>query len=704
MVTDSGATVGVRASSGPEADQNNLIDENEGQRFFEFGAVRFIWNKASEAYERQTALESGYDIEEIQKNFNQGLTKAEREDRRILYGENSIEIKVKSYFVLFVEEVLNPFYIFQIFAVILWTCDDYFSYAASIFLISAMGIIVALKKTKKQAQDLHDMVTDSSIMERYSRDDNQWEVVDTRDLVPGDLVKIENGTLHADMLLLQGTAIVNEAMLTGESAPEQKEPAMGIQGNYNPEKHRRHTLFSGTVVVQARPTGAATQVTGVIVRTGFSTAKGGLVRSIMFPAPLGFGFYDDAIKFICLLGVLALLGDCYCFYLYYSRSAPWTVAILRILDLITVVVPPSLPAAMTIGTVYSQARLIKKRIFCISPPRINVAGKAKICCFDKTGTLTEDGLDFWGVIKGDDLTGDVVHTPQTSLPDNSLLKHCMASCHSLTMIQGEFIGDPLDVKMFQHTGWHYSEPGQGGDNFPIVRPITQADFNGTEASGPSLAVLKCFPFSSELQRQSVIVRSTMMDFPQLFLKGAPEAVAQRCANMPACFEDELAKLTRRGFRVLALAERTIHKPIHKISKVDRAECETDLNFLGLLVMQNQLKKRTEPILKELGEASIRSLMVTGDNLLTGIAVARDCAMLGPSAPVFIITIEKSENGAPTVKLTREGSIENLVKTGETVVEQMIQVDPTDSAQTGALSKNFLGHFFVEFFFHKNGDR
>ena len=107
--------------------------------------------------------------------------------------------------------------------------------------------------------------------------------------------------------------------------------------------------------------------------------------------------------------------------------------------------------------------------------------------------------------KGDDLTGEVVHTPATTLPDTHLIKQCMASCHSLTMIQGEFIGDPLDVKMFQHTGWHYSE--SGADNFPIVRPITQANFNGKETN-PELAVLKCFPFSSELQRQSVIVRST----------------------------------------------------------------------------------------------------------------------------------------------------------------------------------------------------
>ena len=150
------------------------------------------------------------------------------------------------------------------------------------------------------------------------------------------------------------------------------------------------------------------------MRTGFSTAKGGLVRSILCPSPIGFGFYDDAIRFICILGVLALLGDVYCFYLFYTRKAPWTVAVLRILDLVTVVVPPSLPAAMTIGTVYSQARLIKKNIFCISPPRINVAGKIKVCCFDKTGTLTEDGLDFYGVLKGDDLSGEMIRDPASA--------------------------------------------------------------------------------------------------------------------------------------------------------------------------------------------------------------------------------------------------------------------------------------------------
>lgn len=64
--------------------------------------------------------------------------------------------------------------------------------------------------------------------------------------------------------------------------------------------------------------------------------------------------------------------------------------IIRALDIITIVVPPALPAAMTVGTVYAQGRLKKQGIFCISPPRINVCGKLKLICFDKVWLKVED--------------------------------------------------------------------------------------------------------------------------------------------------------------------------------------------------------------------------------------------------------------------------------------------------------------------------
>ena len=68
----------------------------------------------------------------------------------------------------------------------------------------------------------------------------------------------------------------------------------------------------------------------------------------------------------------------------------------RSLDLITITVPPALPAAMTVGTVLSISRLKKCKIFCISPPRVNISGRVNVMVFDKTGTLTEDGLQVYG--------------------------------------------------------------------------------------------------------------------------------------------------------------------------------------------------------------------------------------------------------------------------------------------------------------------
>lgn len=72
-------------------------------------------------------------------------------------------------------------------------------------------------------------------------------------------------------------------------------------------------------------------------------------------------------------------------------------SIVRLLDLITISVPPALPAAMSIGVVYALSRLRRRNIYCISPPCINVAGRVKKMVFDKTGTLTEDGLAFAGL-------------------------------------------------------------------------------------------------------------------------------------------------------------------------------------------------------------------------------------------------------------------------------------------------------------------
>ena len=133
-------------------------------------------------------------------------------------------------------------------------------------------------------------------------------------------------------------------------------------------------------MIQTRFYGNA-KVLAVVVRTGFETARGDLIRSILFPKPMDFKFYRDSMRFIMLLFGIAAVGMCYCVYVYINRGSFAGTIIKRCLDIITIVVPPALPAAMTVGTYYAQNRLKKTKIFCISPQRINVCGKLKLVCF-----------------------------------------------------------------------------------------------------------------------------------------------------------------------------------------------------------------------------------------------------------------------------------------------------------------------------------
>ena len=312
-------------------------------------------------------------------------------------------------------------------------------------------------------------------------------------------------------------------MLTGESVPVTKvclEAGQGEGEVYTPESHRwpwsithvtmslprRHTIFAGTEVIQTRYYGDQA-VVALVVRTGFTTAKGELIRSIMFPKPMDFKFYRDSIRFIGVLFCIAACGMSYCIYMYLQRGVGWQMIVLRTLDIITIVVPPALPAAMTVGTVYAQARLRRARIFCLSPARINVCGKLKLVCFDKTGTLTEEGLSLWGVIPSREGGLGSPVTQLATLDRESLLVACLASCHSLITIGGNLSGDPLDLRMFEATGWELEEGGaEERENYDammptVVRPPPSHSHEfSIDALPLEIGISRQFTFSSNLAR------------------------------------------------------------------------------------------------------------------------------------------------------------------------------------------------------------
>uniref|UniRef100_A0A3P9L3Y4 Polyamine-transporting ATPase 13A3 n=1 Tax=Oryzias latipes TaxID=8090 RepID=A0A3P9L3Y4_ORYLA len=646
-------------------------------RYFTFHSTKYYWNHELQNFQVLIGLEDMQPkCSTIHKEHSTGLTRNQQEYRKLFFGVNEIAVKVPSVFKLLIKEVLNPFYIFQLFSVILWSADEYYYYAVAIVFMSVVSIATSLYTIKKQYIMLHDMVTAHSIVRvSVCRTNKDIEEILSTDLVPGDVMVIpNNGTIMpCDAVLVSGTCIVNESMLTGESVPVTKTNLPNsVEGEgddaYNTEEHKRHTLFCGTNVIQTRFY-TDELVKAVVVRTGFSTAKGQLVRSILYPKPTDFKLYRDAYLFLLCLVAVAGIGFIYSIVLSIINKVPAKTIIIESLDIITITVPPALPAAMTAGIVYAQRRLKQSGIFCISPQRINICGQINLFCFDKTGTLTEDGLDLWGVQR---VENSSFHLSEENAYKENLVKSqfvaCMATCHSLTKIEGQLSGDPLDLKMFEATGWILEEATEEETSLhnrimpTVVRPPKQLlppepassserDMELYELSSAyEIGIVRQFPFSSALQRMSVVARLLGEKRMDAYMKGAPEVVASLCKNetVPEDFAEVLEDYTKQGFRVIALAHRRLESKLswHKVQNISRDHIETNMEFLGLIIMQNKLKNETPGILQDLHRANIRTVMVTGDNMLTAISVARDCGMIPPDDTVIIADAHPPQYGQP----------------------------------------------------------
>ena len=370
-------------------------------RYFNWKKARFYWDPDLGRFLKVEGVEREATFQGLHSSVA-GLSDEEKSKRRILYGKNEIEVPMESLIVLFVKEILTPFYIFQVFSLTFWFFDDYWKYSLAISITSILSLTSALYQTRTNQRNLRDTIVTSDIV-RTVRPDGTTEDVMTSDLVPGDVIVVpDHGCqLLCDAVLLEGQAIMDESMLTGESVPVTKTslPRQPHDTKYHSKHHEKNTLKCGTKVIQTRKYKDQT-VKAIVIRTGFNTTKGDLVRSILYPPPVDFQFEKDSHKFIATLAGIALIGMIYTMIKIYTNEDydDWTDIFFSVFDLITIVVPPALPAAMTIGIVLANRRLVPKNIFCISPRTINVAGAVDCCCFDKTGTITEDGMDMWGVI------------------------------------------------------------------------------------------------------------------------------------------------------------------------------------------------------------------------------------------------------------------------------------------------------------------
>ena len=349
-----------------------------------------------------------------------------------------------------------------------------------------------------------------------------------------------------------------------------------------------------------------------------------------------------------------------------------------------------------------------------------MAGKLDVVCFDKTGTLTEDGLDVLGVrlvqhpeIRFSEILSETHELLPPSSYDrdptidyrvNKTILYTMATCHSLRLVDDELIGDPLDLKMFQFTGWSYEEGSSNTSHFvergthqpppPVARPPPgmEYDVDDQNAQNPipvELGVLRSFEFVSHLRRASVIVRQTGDPGASVYVKGAPEVMRDICrpSSIPADFDDLLSYYTHKGFRVIACASKYMSKLTWgQLEKMERHEAESGLQLTGFIVFENKLKDITAEIIDELNEANIRNIMCTGDNILTAISVARECNLIDRNTHCFVPHFAEGDKSDPRAQLIWESVDNSIYQLDEhTLLPMSLPAEQNNAAPYDALA-------------------
>ena len=673
------------------------------EKMIVFRHRRYIYDERAQSFLR-LAAPAALPYAAVAASMSHGTSSDAAAASLALHGANAIDIPVPSIPTLLVREVLHPFFVFQIYSIVLWSFEQYFYFAACILVIAAVSIVTTLMETRSRLKALSDLAHFTSTVTVLR--DGRWVELPSSALTAGDVVQVETGVLPCDLALLSGACVVNESTLTGESLPILKSPldlTLKADDALVPLTSSSHTLFSATTVLQVKPDPSGDgRVVGLVVRTGWATTKGSLILSIMYPAPSSFRFVEQSYRFIAALFGLAMVGFAISLWQLHRVGASASTMALRSMDLITIVVQPSLPLALSVGTNYALLALRRQKVHCISPAKINVAGKVRIVAFDKTGTLTSDGMEMKGVrpvgtdgqfgaflsaivdsgagaersvgdSSGDELElsadrhplgmdgetddADVQAAGSPSSPSTGqdvnvdpVLHAALSCCHSLAVLDGALIGDPLEAQIFRFTGASIEESDASSDKGAAGARASSSSSTSvrvpTSASSSSLVrLVHVYEFQSALQRMTVVCRDDAQRH-WVFTKGAPEVVQALCApsTVPASFTATFAAYARQGYRVLAIACKQTDGA--QLSASDREQLrpslERGLRMLALIVLENAVKPETAPTLRVLRTAKVRCIMVTGDYPVTAVTVAKECGLVPEGVRVYQAALREGE--------------------------------------------------------------
>ena len=547
---------------------------------------------------------------QMQTNIEFGLNEKQVEDKQNKFGLNKLEEKKKESIVIkFIKQFNDFMIIILIIASIISAVvarlegsNDYFDsiIIIAIVVFNAIMGLVQEAKAEKSLEALKKMTAPTCRVKRNGK----ISTIKSEQIVPGDIVLLEAGNyVPADCRLISSSNLkIEESSLTGETVPVLKDAncmlkektALGDMVNM---------AFSTTIVVNGHGEAIVTDI-------GMNTKVGKIAKMIITneapetPIQKKLGEVGKSLGIACL-GICLLI-----FVIGLLKKIEPIEMFMTSVGLAVAAIPEGLPAIVTIMLSIGVTKMAKKNSIIRKLPAVETLGSSSVICSDKTGTLTQNKMQ---VTKIANINGET--------NDKEYIKWLMGMATMCT-----------DVEISKENG-KMELTGEPTEKAIVSKALDEGQ-NKNELYNVMKRV-KDIPFDSSRKMMTTIHK--MPNGYRVITKGAPDVLLKRCNKVydngnvttldyskTKLIENQNNKMADEALRVLAIAYLDIP---NLPSKIDTETVEKNLIFIGLIGMIDPPREGVKEAVATCKKAGIKTVMITGDHIITAKAIAKDLGIL-----------------------------------------------------------------------------
>ena len=571
----------------------------------------------------------------LETNFNNGLNVEEVSERQKKYGLNELEAKKKK--TLF-QKFLEQFKDFMIIVLIISATisgiigvieGEGITDTLIILVVVIVNAIIGVMQENKAEKSLEALQKLSSHVAKVVRN-GKLQVVQSRELVPGDIVVLETGDyVPADLRLFESVNLkAQEAALTGESVPVEKITEI-INNDEIGIGDRKNMVFSSSLITYGRGK-------GIVTSTGMNTEVGKIAGIINETIDTETPLQIKLNKLGKTLGIVALVICAIIFGIGLLYGKEPIHMFMTAVSLAVAAIPEGLPAVSTIVLAIGVQRMVKRNSIIKKLPAVETLGSATVICSDKTGTLTQNKMTVQKIF----YSGNIIDVDDIKDINNDLEKliYTAMLCNDTKISENnELTGDPTETALVD-LGFKLNFKKSIYEEMPRTFEI---------------------PFESDRKLMTTV--NKVNDKYIVYTKGGVDELLNRCINYVENSEIksdlEVYKkiisinnenMAKEALRVLAFGYKELD---HKPNKEELENLESDLTYIGMVGMIDPPRIEAKDAVKKCKTAGIKPVMITGDHKITAIAIAKELGILNNESEAI--------TGSELEKMTQEELTKNI---------------------------------------------